>query len=217
MTRQGISKRLHAMGKIQKEGKWVPHELTERQMENRRATSEILLLRHERKSFLHRIVTGDEKWIYFENPKRKKSWLSPGEASTLTARSNRFGKKTMLCVWWDQKGIVYYELLKTGETVNGHRYRQQLINLNHALLEKRPEWDTRHERVILQHDNASCHRTSIVQDTIKTLKLDLLPHPPYSPGRIRPGPLRLSLVPVDGAWLGWATLGQFRRSAKLVG
>ena len=35
MTCQGISKRLHAMGKIQKEGKWVPHELTERQIENR--------------------------------------------------------------------------------------------------------------------------------------------------------------------------------------
>lgn len=33
----------------------------------------------------------------------------------------------------------------------------------------------------------------------------------------RRGPFRLSLVPVDGAWLGWATLGQFRRSAKLVG
>ena len=41
--------------------------------------------------------------------------------------------------------------------------------------------DTRHERVILQHDNAPCHRTSIIQDTIKTLKLDLLPHPLYSP------------------------------------
>ena len=38
-----------------------------------------------------------------------------------------------------------------------------------------------HERMILQHDNAPCHRTSIVQGTIKTLKLDLLPHPPYSP------------------------------------
>ncbi|EFN87860.1 Histone-lysine N-methyltransferase SETMAR, partial [Harpegnathos saltator] len=37
------------------------------------------------------------------------------------------------------------------------------------------------ERVILQHDNAPCHRTPIVQDTIKTLKRDLLPHPPYSP------------------------------------
>jgi len=63
---------------------------------------------------LHHIVTGDEKWIFFENPKRKKSWVDPGAPSTLTARPNRFGR-TMLCVWWDQKGVVYYELLKPGE------------------------------------------------------------------------------------------------------
>ncbi|KAL6265763.1 hypothetical protein P5V15_002574 [Pogonomyrmex californicus] len=60
------------MGKINKLGKWVPHDLNERQIENRKVTCEMLLQRHERKSFLYRIVTGDEKWIYFENPKRKK-------------------------------------------------------------------------------------------------------------------------------------------------
>jgi len=31
----------------------------------------------------------------------------------------------MLCVWWDQEGVIYYELLKPGETVNAHRYYQQ--------------------------------------------------------------------------------------------
>ena len=46
----------------------------------------------------------------------------------------------MLCVWWDQCGVVYFELLKPGETVTTDRYRQQIINLNHALIEKRPEW-----------------------------------------------------------------------------
>ncbi|GFV40681.1 mariner Mos1 transposase [Trichonephila clavipes] len=30
---------------------------------------------------------------------------------------NRFGKKTMLCVWWDQSGIVYYEFLKAAKPV----------------------------------------------------------------------------------------------------
>lgn len=34
------------------------------------------LARYKRKSFLHRIVTGDEKWIYFENPKRKRSLVT---------------------------------------------------------------------------------------------------------------------------------------------
>ena len=88
-------------------------------------------------SFLHQIVTGDEKnWIYFENPKRKRSWVTSGEPSTSIARPNRYGRKTMLCVWWDQKDVMYYELLKSGETVNTERYRQQMINLNQALCEK---------------------------------------------------------------------------------
>ena len=51
VTRQAISDRLRAMGKIQKVGKWVPHELYERQMEKRKFVCEILLLRYERKSF----------------------------------------------------------------------------------------------------------------------------------------------------------------------
>jgi len=73
---------------------------------------------------------------FFENPKRKKSWVDPGAPSTSTARPNRFGRKTMLCVWWNQKGVVYYELLKPGETVNTKRYQQQLIDLNHSLFKK---------------------------------------------------------------------------------
>ena len=85
-------------------------------------TCQILLARQKRKSFLHRIVTGDEKWIYFQNSKRKKSWVDPTQPSTSSSRPNRFGRKTMLCVWWDQEGVIYYELLKPGETVNAHRY-----------------------------------------------------------------------------------------------
>jgi len=73
VSQAAISMRLHAMEKVQKIGKWVPHELNDRQMERCQNTSQILLARQKRKSFLHRIVTSDEKWIYFQNPKRKKS------------------------------------------------------------------------------------------------------------------------------------------------
>jgi len=44
--------------KIQKMGKWVPHELNERQQENRKTTCEMLFVRYKKKSFLHRIVIG---------------------------------------------------------------------------------------------------------------------------------------------------------------
>jgi len=70
VTREAVSIRLKSMGKIQK---MVPHELNEKQQENRKITCEMLLTRYKRKSFLHRIVTGDEKWIYFENSKHKRS------------------------------------------------------------------------------------------------------------------------------------------------
>ena len=47
-------------------------KLNERQMEKCKNTCEIFLTRYRRKQFLHRTVTAHEKWIYFENPKRKK-------------------------------------------------------------------------------------------------------------------------------------------------
>ena len=68
-----ISRRLHVIEKTQKEGKWVLYELKERDFERLKTTCEILFDRFKRKSFLHRIVTGDKKSIYFDNPKRKKS------------------------------------------------------------------------------------------------------------------------------------------------
>ena len=57
----------------------------------------------------------------------------------------------------DQKGVIYYELLKPGETVNTERHRQQMIDLNQALREKRPEYQKRQHKVILLHDNAPSH------------------------------------------------------------
>ena len=166
------------MGKIHKEGKWVPYELKDRDLERRLVMSESLLQRYKRKSFLHRIVTGDEKWIYFDNPKRKKSWCEP---STSTPKRNIHGFKVMLCIWWDQKGIVYYELLKPGETITAIRYQQQLINLNQVLKEKRAEYAKRHDKVIFQHDNARPHVAKCVKETLKDLRWHVLAHPPYSP------------------------------------
>ena len=43
--------------------------------ERRLFACEQLLEKQRRKGFLHRIVTGDEKWVHYDNPKRRKSWF----------------------------------------------------------------------------------------------------------------------------------------------
>lgn len=68
-----VSKRLKALGMTQKQEHWLPYELKSRYVERRLVTCEQLLQQQKRKSFLHRIVTGDEKWIHYDNTKRRKS------------------------------------------------------------------------------------------------------------------------------------------------
>ena len=178
VSQTAISMRLHAMGKVQKIGKWVLHELNDRQMERRQNK---FCLPDKKESFLHRIVAGDEKWIYFQNPKRKKSCVDSAQPSTSFSRPNRFGRKTMLCVWWDQEDVICY-LLKPGETVNAHRYHQQLINLHREKRrEKRPHYRKRHGKLIFLHDNAPSHTSTMVQNYLETLNWEVLPYPAYSP------------------------------------
>ena len=45
----------------------------------------------------------------------------------------------------------------------GDRYRLQLIRLSRALREKRPEYEQRHDKVILFHGNARPHVAKIVK------------------------------------------------------
>jgi len=140
------------------------------------------LQRQQRKNFLHRIVTEDKKWIFYDNPKKKKYYAKSGQSlpltSTSTPRPNIHDSKIMLCIWWDQKGLVYSELLKPGDSITDDRYRLQLIR---ALREKRPEYEQRHDKVILLYDNARPHVIKIVKKYLETFKWDVLPHPLYSP------------------------------------
>ncbi|GBP66273.1 Mariner Mos1 transposase [Eumeta japonica] len=119
--------------------------------------------------------------IHYDNPKRRKSWVKPGQPSTSVAKQNIHGSKLLLCIWWDQRGVIYYELLKPNETITGDRYRLQLIRLSRALKEKRSEYSKTHDKVILLHDNARPHVAKPVKTYLGTLKWDVLPHPPYAP------------------------------------
>ncbi|UYV63313.1 hypothetical protein LAZ67_2003719 [Cordylochernes scorpioides] len=54
---------------------------------------------------------------------------------------------------------------ETCKMVNTSRYEQQMHSLREALNEKRPEWREKHNKLILQHDNAPAHSATVEKIT----------------------------------------------------
>ena len=109
-----IADHLHAIGKVNKCGKWVPHELSDLNKTTRINMAGILLRQAKNSGFFESIVTSDEKWISFDNTTRKRQWLDPGQTPKPTPKADIHGKKVMLCVWWNSKGLVHFEVLNSG-------------------------------------------------------------------------------------------------------
>lgn len=159
---------------------FIPRQLTEGQLKNRLSICKSLLLRHTKEPFLKRIITGDEKWIAYNNPKRKRSWQKRNEPRKTTPKRDIHSKKVMLSIWWDWKGVLYYELIPQGQAINSLKYCSQLEQLKAAIDEKRPSLANR-KGIILQHDNARPHVSFVTQQKIAELGWEQLSHPPYSP------------------------------------
>ena len=130
---------LHKAGYVKKRDSWVPHELTERNRLDRYDACAALLQRSEREPFLRNLITGDEKWVLYNNVSPSSSWVLKGSAPQATAKAGLHPKKVMLSIWWDMKGVVFFELLEPNQTINTAKYCEQLDKLKEAVAVKRPE------------------------------------------------------------------------------
>ncbi|GFV28972.1 mariner Mos1 transposase [Trichonephila clavipes] len=132
---------------------WVHHQLTPKNMMDRISICKTLVKRNEIDPFLIRMVTGNKKWITYDNFVRKQSSSKHGEDAQTVAKPGLTARKVLLCIWWDWKEIIYYELLPYGQTLNSDTYCQQLDRLKLAIDQKRPELSNR-RRVVFHQDNA---------------------------------------------------------------
>ncbi|XP_015189019.1 PREDICTED: histone-lysine N-methyltransferase SETMAR-like [Polistes dominula] len=149
---------------------WVPYNLTVKNLMDRIFICESLLKRNEIEPFLKRLITGDEKWIT----------LQQSESSKTVIKSEFASSKVMLCVWWDWKGIVYYELLSPGQMIDSNLYCQQLDKVHQAIEIKRPEL-INSEGIVFHHDNARSYTSLETHQKLRGLGWEVLMHPPYSP------------------------------------
>lgn len=172
-----IDRHLRELGFVQKLGVWVPHELTDDQKEQRVTICNSLLSRCSDMEWIKQIVTGDEKWVLYVNHTRKRQWLPEGAKPEPEPKLELHEKKIMLSVFWDYKGVIWFELLPPNTIVNAELYCTQLQKLADKFRELRPE----RNRALLLHDNARPHTAKFTRQKLKELGWEVLPHAPYSP------------------------------------
>ncbi|KAK6750447.1 hypothetical protein RB195_002430 [Necator americanus] len=172
-----IHEHLLAIGKTNRCGKWVPHQLSDANKAARVAMAGILLRRSKNSGFFDSVVTSDEKWICFDNATRKRQWLEAGDTPKPTPKPDIHGRKVMLFVWWNSKGLVYFEVLDSGQTVTADIYKDQQNRVDQAL--RRPAVEATSTKFL--YDNARPQVAKITLEKIEELGWEVLPHPPYSP------------------------------------
>jgi len=87
--------------------------------------------------------------------------------------------KTMLITFFDITGIVHFEFIPQGQTVNQAHNVEILKRSREALIIKRPElWPS---DWILHHDSAPAHRVFPVKQFLVQKSITEMEHPPSSP------------------------------------
>jgi len=154
--------------------------LKEIHLTNRINACDMHLRRNEFDPFLKRIITGDEKWVDYNNLNRKRSWSKHDEPPQIISKADIQKKKVMLSVCRDWRGVVYFELLPRNLTIDSDVYCQHPDKLNGAINEKRPELVNRKGVSFLQN-NVRPHTSLVSPQKLRQLGWELLMLPPYSP------------------------------------
>ena len=164
--------------------KLMPRELTDVQRAVRFELSQANLARleHDRTNFFDRFVTVDETRLHQsipEDAQTAKQWTAPGQNAPRRVRKSQSAGKIMATIFWDCQGIVMIDFLPKGRTITGEYYATLLERLNEQHHRVRP--GRRRRKILLHHDNAPVHKSTVVTAKIQELRIELLPHPPYSP------------------------------------
>ncbi|WKY06424.1 hypothetical protein Q1695_006537 [Nippostrongylus brasiliensis] len=172
-----VVRQLRILGYRKVMSSWVARQLRDSEKASRMSIAESLLLRPHRKDFLKDIVTGDESWVLYVNHTRQSQWLPPGEPAPRQPKPGRHQKKVLLCCWWDSEGMIYWELMDSGNRVTALVYATQLQTLADVMRQKRLQ----RKSAYLLHDSARPHVARATRQKIQDLGWEVLPHPPYSP------------------------------------
>lgn len=110
-SKSSAENHLHQLGYVNRFDVWVPLKLSQKNLSWSHFHMWFYWNVMKVFRFLKQIVTGNEKWILFNNVERKRSWDKRNEPPPATPKASLHPKRVMLCIWWDWMGVLYYELL----------------------------------------------------------------------------------------------------------
>jgi hypothetical protein len=112
-SRSTIHRHLTALGKIYKSCRFVPHELTVEQAQQRVEFCPKLLQLPKDRHFIKRNVTCNKKWIYLNNLDLQKQWLDKGQLPVQVAKRERFEKRSSSASGGTVKVLFIMNLCRT--------------------------------------------------------------------------------------------------------
>ncbi|UYV68407.1 hypothetical protein LAZ67_5004230 [Cordylochernes scorpioides] len=119
--------------------KFVPHLLTNEQKGH--CKNMVEMFKYD-PHLLKNVISGNETWVYgydSETKRQSSQWLKPGEPRFRKARMIKSKLKSFLITFFDVKGLIHYEFMPEGQTINQDYYIDVLRRLKKAVCQKRPE------------------------------------------------------------------------------
>ena len=86
----------------------------------------LFFLCNEDESFLHQIMTCDEKGILYDSWWQPAQWLDWEEAPKHFPKPNLHQKKATVTVWWSAARLIYYRFLNPSKTITSEKFAQQI-------------------------------------------------------------------------------------------
>ena len=125
-------------------------------------------------------MTGDKKWILYNNREWKRSRGKWNEPPPTTPKTGLHPKKVMLCTWEEWKGVLYHELLPENETINCNKDCSQSDQVKAALSKKHPEL-VRRKHISFHQDNTRLCVYLMTRQKLLQLGWEVLILSPYLP------------------------------------
>jgi len=153
--------------------RWVPRQMSD----DHKCTWQTICQEHldhhacEGDAFLHRIVTGDESWVYHYEPESKRQsmqWKHLWSPANKKFKTQASAREVMLTIFWDVNGPILVHFQEKGQTVISARYSDMLVNELKPMIQSKC-WGLLSKRVLFLHNNACPHMAAHTVDTLRDL------------------------------------------------